>query len=100
MSDEQGAREQLIKNWATYPASDKTRCVQSMDYSPSYVEWLTCAEMARDVRKTRKEDAASPSNGLNIPRQSAKSRTGSNTKLCPIVQYAEDGMTIVSVNAC
>src|SRR5450755_4743543 len=50
MSDEKTAQEQLVKDWATFSASDKARCVAPRDYLPSYVEWLTCIEMTRDVR--------------------------------------------------
>jgi hypothetical protein len=59
MSDEQAARDQLVKDWATYPALTKTTCVQPNEYLPSYIEWLTCIEMTRDVLKMRKETAAS-----------------------------------------
>jgi hypothetical protein len=43
LDSEQKAREQIIKDQATY----------SSIYLPSYVEWLTCLEMERDVRKMR-----------------------------------------------
>jgi hypothetical protein len=54
LRSEQGAREQLVKDWATYPATDRARCVQVKVYLPSYIEWLTCLEMERDVRALRK----------------------------------------------
>lgn len=53
LGSERGARDQMSKDWATYPAEDKSRCVQTELYLPSYVEWLTCLEMERDVRKMR-----------------------------------------------
>jgi hypothetical protein len=83
MSDEKEARDQLDKSWATYPAVDKARCIQTKEYMPGYVEWLTCLEMDRDVKAMRKE------------------RPGptSSTDKCPVVRYLEDG-TIVSVKAC
>src|SRR5579872_6768020 len=49
VNDEKEARDQLDKSWATYPAVDKTRCIQPKEYMPGYVEWLTCLEMDRDV---------------------------------------------------
>jgi hypothetical protein len=55
MSDEQEAREQLLKNWVTYPSSDRALCMRVTDYLPSYVEWITCAEMAKDLRRIRSE---------------------------------------------
>ena len=83
MSDENDARVQLDKDWATYPAADKARCVQTKEYMPGYVEWLTCLEMDRDVRVLRKG-------------QSGAASTADN---CPVVRYLQDG-TILSVNAC
>ncbi len=51
LGSERGAQAQMSKDWASYPAEDKSRCVQPDVYLPSYVEWLTCLEMERDVRK-------------------------------------------------
>jgi hypothetical protein len=50
---ELAARDQLAKDWAQFPAADRTRCVQltSMTRMPSYVQVLTCLEMARDARQ-------------------------------------------------
>jgi len=58
MSVEQQAREQLLKDWATYLPSDKALCMRTKDYPSSYVEWITCAEMARDLRRIRKKKSA------------------------------------------
>jgi hypothetical protein len=58
MNDEQEAREQLLRDWMTYPSSDKALCMRPTDYLPSYVEWNTCAEMAKDLRRIRKERPA------------------------------------------
>jgi len=58
MSVEQQAREQLLKDWATYLPSDKALCMRTKDYLSSYVEWITCAEMARDLRRIRKKKNA------------------------------------------
>ena len=51
--DEQAARDQLQPLWAQSGAADKATCVKetSLDGTPSYVELLTCLEMARDVKK-------------------------------------------------
>ena len=54
MSSEQDARQQIVKNLATFLSVDRTRCMQANVYLPSYVEWLTCLEMEADVRKMRK----------------------------------------------
>jgi hypothetical protein len=54
--DEAAARDQLQPLWIQSSAADKASCVRetSMDGTPSYVELLTCLEMARDVKKTPK----------------------------------------------
>ena len=57
LSSEQAAREQIVKDWATFSAADKTQCVQPSVYLPSYIEWLTCLEMETYVRKP---NSASP----------------------------------------
>ena len=51
LSSEQAAREQTIKDWATFSSAERTQCVQPSVYLPSYVEWLTCLEMEKSVRK-------------------------------------------------
>ncbi len=50
VASERSAREQIAGQWGEYTARDKARCVQTNVYQPSYVEWLTCLEMERDVR--------------------------------------------------
>jgi hypothetical protein len=54
--DEAAARDQLQPLWIQSSAADKAQCVQetSIDGTPSYVELLTCLEMARDVKKSSK----------------------------------------------
>jgi hypothetical protein len=52
MKDEQDARTQLASQWQTFIASDRATCTQNETTggSPSYVELLTCLQMARDAR--------------------------------------------------
>jgi hypothetical protein len=85
LDDENDARNQLDKAWAKFPTADKARCIQPKEYLPSYVEWLTCLEMTRDVKAMRK--------GRPGP-------TSSDIHECPVVRFLEDG-TITSVEtAC
>ena len=84
MSDEQTARDQLVKDWATYPALAKSQCVKPKEFLPGYVEWQSCIEMTRDVIKMRQDQAAS------APASSSASRQSSGRE-CPVVQTAEDG---------
>ena len=67
LSSEQRARDQLIKDWSTYSSVDRARCVRLAVYLPSYVEWLTCLEMERDVRKM-KTDQPDPRRPVTLPR--------------------------------
>ena len=67
LGSERGARAQLSKDWGTYPAEDRSRCVQTRVYLPSYVEWLTCLEMERDVRKMRLNQP-NPRAPITLPR--------------------------------
>src|ERR1700758_3234688 len=56
LDSEQKARDQIVKDLATYSSADKTQCMRTDVYLPSYVEWLTCLEMERDVRKERRQE--------------------------------------------
>ena len=91
MSDEQTAREQIVKDWATYPAPAKAQCVQPKEYLPGYVEWQSCLEMTRDVINLRKQQAASAAASSNASAQSSNRRAGSGTKECPVVKTTDDG---------
>jgi hypothetical protein len=58
-------RDQLIKDWSTFSAADRSKCVTAVKaYAPTYTELITCLEMERDVRQLRaqtpKEDAVAP----------------------------------------
>jgi hypothetical protein len=50
--DEQNAHDQLVKQWAQFRPSDRVTCVAlaSEGDAHSYVELLTCLEMANDAR--------------------------------------------------
>jgi hypothetical protein len=91
LMDEQEARDQLVKNWATYPAIAKARCVQPQDYLPGYVEWQSCIEMTRDVLKLRKESASSASG-------SSARGAGAVKGECPVVKYTDDGSIEYMIN--
>src|SRR5262245_45028739 len=53
LASEQRTREELNKNWSTYPAADRIGCVKSLTFSPTYTELLTCLEMRSHVRNLR-----------------------------------------------
>jgi hypothetical protein len=53
LRDEESARTALAGSWSQFAAGDRTRCREETETggSPSYVELLTCLQMARDARK-------------------------------------------------
>ena len=53
LQEEQIARTQLVKDWGEFAAGDRSSCVQlsTMGGSPSYVELLTCLEMAKQAKE-------------------------------------------------
>jgi hypothetical protein len=51
--DERTARDTLEKEWRQFTPSDQARCVRlvTLGGGPSYVELLTCLEMAKQARE-------------------------------------------------
>ena len=97
LMDEQSARDQLVKDWATYPAIAKERCVQPKEYLPGYIEWQVCLEMTRDVLKMLKERASGTS-GSSAGRRPSSRRAGAVTGECPVVKYTEQGSIDYVIN--
>ena len=60
LDSEKRTREQLNKDWSTFPAADRVRCVKTQTFSPTYSELATCLEMNRDIRKGAKPPEAIP----------------------------------------
>lgn len=57
LDSEHAIRDELVKQWPNFSASDRTHCVNEsvMGGESSYTELLTCLEMARDVRTLREQ---------------------------------------------
>ena len=53
LKSENEAREQLVRQWSTFPAADRTLCTQTATLTAmaSYVDLITCLEMKRDLAK-------------------------------------------------
>ena len=53
LQDERQARAKLKKEWTTFSQAERTRCreLTTTGGPPSYVELLTCLQMAKDARK-------------------------------------------------
>jgi hypothetical protein len=109
MTSENDARAQIVKNWSSFAAGARQRCVNTTGYMPSYVEWLTCLEMEQQVNEMRKKAATNPATTEGrgaravvrpgTPANSCGPRIGSEAKPCPVVESASDG-SITSVIAC
>jgi hypothetical protein len=56
LMQENAALDELVKTWSTFTTADKTSCVQPQTYMPSYVEWLTCLETRKELRRIRTQD--------------------------------------------
>jgi hypothetical protein len=98
VSDERSARDQLVKDWASYPALAKSQCVQPREYLPGYIEWLTCIEMTRDVLQMRKKEGTPSAADSTTVGQSSKHRVGPATSECPVVKYKENGDIAYVIN--
>ena len=59
ISSEQEVRQELVKQWSSFSAADRTSCTNEsqMGGESSYTELLTCLEMARDVRTMRSDES-------------------------------------------
>jgi hypothetical protein len=58
IDSEQRTREQLDKNWSSFPVSDRVWCVSSIKgFEPTYSELATCLEMKRDLAKSKPGEA-------------------------------------------
>src|SRR6185437_12431650 len=57
MNDEEEARNELTEHWGEYANDDKLACLgeTTSDGMPSYVELVTCLEIALDIKKRSKD---------------------------------------------
>src|SRR4029077_9837532 len=57
MNDEEQARKELTEHWGEYANDDKRACIGETTSAgmPSYVELVTCLEMASDIKKRSKD---------------------------------------------
>jgi hypothetical protein len=58
LDSEQRARDELVKQWSGFATADRARCLDEVKIggSPSYAEFVTCLEMARDAKKLDKNE--------------------------------------------
>jgi hypothetical protein len=60
LRDEQQARAKLKRQWSDFSASEQQRCVQlnGLGGQPSYVELLTCLQLAKEAKNLPAEGEA------------------------------------------
>jgi hypothetical protein len=65
--DEKDARTKLEQEWGMFSAAEQARCTRltTLGGSPSYVELLTCLEMAKDAQKLPPADRMGDDKTLN-----------------------------------
>jgi len=63
INGETAARDTLAKQWAEFPPADRVRCVDLTVSSkmPSYVQVITCLELARNLRQLQAPPEQTPS---------------------------------------
>src|SRR5260370_5571454 len=103
LDSEQKARDQIVKDRATYSSADKKQCMRADVYLPSYVEWLTCLEMERDVRKMERDDQFG-SGPYTLPKESpainpAATRQSQQGRKPPSPSRKSSGIAIYQVHA-
>lgn len=58
LADEKKAQDELVRRWAQFASADKARCTgmaKSIAGAQSYVELLTCLQIALDVKSLPKQ---------------------------------------------
>ena len=56
IATEHSTRDQLAKNWSSFPPADRSNCIAAMhNFNPTYTELVTCLEMKRDLRTMKPE---------------------------------------------
>ena len=74
--DEIDAQSKLEQDWAQYTGTQRTNCVRfaGLDRAPSYVELLTCLEMAKQAQELPAESKVGTS-GLKVDTTGSKTGT-------------------------
>ena len=69
LQKEKEARAEVDKQWTSFVAPDRSRCVEGTRAGgiPSYVELLTCLEMAKEARNLPKDDGLKRSTTGSAP---------------------------------
>ena len=54
IDSEQRTRDELSKNWSSFPASARMFCLEGIKgFEPTYTELATCLEMSRDLANAK-----------------------------------------------
>jgi len=61
LASEQNTRDKLAREWSSFTATDRIKCVESIKwFEPTYTELAACLDMARDVKTGGSDNSASP----------------------------------------
>jgi hypothetical protein len=51
MESEERTRAQLLQNWTSFTATDRAKCIRTIQwFEPTYTELAACLEMGRDAK--------------------------------------------------
>jgi hypothetical protein len=94
LENENKARDQIIKGWSMFEASDREGCIQLRGYLPSYSEWLTCFEMNKLVREARQKQGRAmgsfvTGNAVMLPALSSLGINMGGSRYWPAYRQAE-----------
>jgi hypothetical protein len=69
--DENDARTKLEQDWRQYSATERVKCTTfvALDRAPSYVELLTCLEMAKQAKELPDESKMGATAGTGAGRR-------------------------------
>ncbi|KQT56240.1 hypothetical protein ASG52_23935 [Methylobacterium sp. Leaf456] len=97
LQSERSAQDELKKNWSKFPGAAKTQCSQQFTAggSPSYVELVTCLELASGTAPSQGQDggAQSPVGGGKAP---SERKTGSTLTKEPSPAQRTDPIKVLN----
>jgi len=68
LMQENAAFDELAMTWSTFTPADKASCVQPQRHLPSYVEWLTCLESQKELRRIRSQQTSGGAGSKKVRR--------------------------------
>ena len=80
IASEQRTRDQVAKDWSSYPPADRSTCIAGMNnWEPTYTELATCLEMKHDLRQAHQREGADARAQGRAPSSDAEATTPNPT---------------------